>query len=350
VERIDKLLALFAGLPEPSGIRAPRDDERTISAGQRIGKKRSPPFIEITSPGAGDGKLHLLYHIIATAVLPARIFDIPTMGQESAIVVIDADNRFSVVRLVQIIRNMLQTRLSEARVQANPPSLIPSLDDIERAIEASLTHIHIFRPQSMASLLATISHLQTYLFRPDAHHSTHKCIHSIVLNSASAFYWPDRCDMDTTSALRAASSVPPIAGASNPRPQSGYVKLASSLRRASAELSCPVFFTTWSQAAVQPGSTVIRPSLPNPWPGLSTLRLVVQRRAIRKLPGAISAEEALRDRADRNAAVAEGWFDVSVNGFGAEEWSDAVRDGLRRMGGGGGFAMSIRAEGVVIEG
>ena len=70
---------------------------------------------------------------------------------------------------------------------------------------------------------------------------------------------------------------------------------------------------------------------------------------MRRLPGAVSAEEALRDRDDRSAAVAQGLFDVFVNGYGSEEWSDGVRDGLRRISGGGGFAMRIWQQGVDVD-
>jgi len=70
---------------------------------------------------------------------------------------------------------------------------------------------------------------------------------------------------------------------------------------------------------------------------------------VRKLPGAVSAEEALRDRDDRSAAVAQGWFDVFVNGYGSEEWTDGVRNELKRIGGGGGFAMRVWQEGVDID-
>jgi len=151
--------------------------------------------------------------------------------------------------------------------------------------------------------------------------------------------------MDTAAALGAASA----STTNNPRPRSGYIQLAASLRSISTELSCPVIYTTWTTSAVQPGSTAIRHSLPNPWPTLPALRLVIQRRPVRKLPGAVSAEEALRDRDDRSAAVAQGWFDVFVNGYGSEEWTDGVRNELKRIGGGGGFAMRVWQEGVDID-
>ena len=189
------------------------------------------------------------------------------------------------------------------------------------------------------------SSLRDYLFDTSAHASSHRRIHSIILSSASAFYWPDRCDVDTANALNATSG----STFPNQKSQSGYVKLASNLRSISSELSCPVIYTTWNLSAVQLDSTAIRPSLPTPWPSLPTLRLIIQRRPVRKLPGAVSAEEALRDREDRNAAVAEGWFDVFVNGYGSEEWPDYIREGLRRTGGNGGFAVRIKREGMDVD-
>ena len=257
----------------------------------------------------------------------------------------DNDNRFSVPRLVQIMRYIVSRKLDIAKTSMESEDHFPTSEDTNNAIEAALSHVHIFRPQSMESLLATITNLRNYLFDPAAQYSTHRRIVSIILSSASAFYWQDRCDTDTAAALSAASASTTI----NPRPRSGYIQLAASLRSISAELSCPVIYTTWTTSTVQPGSTTIRPTLPNPWPALPTLRLVVQRRPVRKLPGAVSAEEALKDRSDRSAAVAQGWFDVFVNGYGSEDWTDGVREGLKRMDG-GGFAMRIWQEGIDIDG
>lgn len=257
----------------------------------------------------------------------------------------DNDNRFSVPRLVQVMQHLISNKIAKAKTSSPPEAQLLTPKNVDDAIEAALSHVHIFRPQSMESLLATITSLRSYVFDPESHYSIHKQIHSIMLSSASAFYWQDRCDMDTAVALSATSA----SATTSQKPRSGYIQLATSLRGISAELSCPVIYTTWTTSPAQTESTSIRPSLPNPWPTLPLLRLVVQRRSVRKLPGAISAEEALRDRKDRTEAVAEGWIDVSVNGYDSEEWTDGVREGLEKMGGGGGFAMRIWHEGVDID-
>lgn len=258
----------------------------------------------------------------------------------------DNDNRFSVPRLVDVMQHIMSNEIAIAKTSSISETTLPTTKEVDDALEAALSHVHIFRPQSMEASLATIANLRSYVFDPEAHYSTHKRIHSIMLSSASAFYWQDRCDMDTAAALSATTSA---SATTSQKPRSGYIQLATSLRSISAELSCPVIYTTWTTSPVQLGSTAIRPSLPNPWPALPLLRLVVQRRSVRKLPGAISAEEALRDRKDRSQAVAEGWFDVSVNGYKSEEWTDGVREGLKKIGGGGGFAMRIWHEGVDID-
>jgi len=342
VDAIDELLAIFSGSSRPPEEHDARD---VLIRSVQATKRRPPPFIELTSPSPGDGKRHLLYYLVAVAVLPSHLCSIFVGGQDGAIIIMDNDNRFSVPRLVQIMQHLLSNKIVKAKTGPTSETQLPTSKDMDQAIEAALSHVHIFRPQSMESLLTTITNLRSYIFDPDSHYSIHKRIHSIMLSSASAFYWQDRCDMDTAAAL----SVPSASATTNQKPRSAYIQLAASLRNISAELSCPVIYTTWTTSPVQLGNTAIRPSLPNPWPTLPLLRLVVQRRSVRKLPGAISAEEALRDRKDRSEAVAEGWFDVSVNGYNSDEWTDAMREGLREMGGGGGFAMRIWHEGVDVD-
>ncbi|GAB7345858.1 hypothetical protein MBLNU457_4111t2 [Dothideomycetes sp. NU457] len=342
VDAIDELLAVFSGSTKPPDEQDARD---VLTRSAQVTRRRPPPFIELTSPSSGNGKCHLLYYLVAVAVLPRHLHSTFIGGHDGATIVMDNDNRFSVPRLIQIMQHLMNNKIAQAKMSSASETQLPTSKDADGAIEAALSHVHIFRPQSMESLLATITNLRDYVFDPESHYSSHKRIHSIMLSSASAFYWQDRCDMDTAAALSTTSA----SGTTNLKPRSGYIQLATSLRSISAELSCPVIYTTWTTSSVQPGSTAIRPSLPNPWPTLPFLRLVVQRRPVRKLPGAISAEEALRDRKDRSEAVAEGWFDVSVNGYNSEEWTDGVRESLKRMGGGGGFAMRIWQEGVNID-
>lgn len=326
-------------------------------------KRRPPPFIEITSPGPGDGKQHLLYHITTVAVLPSHIYSIPIGGRSNAIIVLDTENRFSIGRLVQIMRSYISTRLAQARKRLNPPATFPSLSDIETTIHSALTHIHTFRPQSLASLLATVNLLPSYLFDTSSHHhSSAKAIHSILISSLSAFTWSDRSDTDlaslptTTTGSTTTNHDPsetPVQATT--KPQSAYVPLASALKRVSNILHTPVIYTTWNLSthlASNPNRHILHEGtgsrsisrhthLPSPWPNIPNLILSIRRHPIRKFPVGSSAEEAFKDGKDRNAVVAQGRFDVCVLSCGPR--GAAGRDDVE-----GGFEVRITAEGIEI--
>ncbi|KAF2493226.1 hypothetical protein BU16DRAFT_433758, partial [Lophium mytilinum] len=140
------------------------------------------PMIELISSGPGAGKTSLIYYIIAVAILPATYSSTPIGGQSSAVVVLDADNRFRVERLVEVMASYISSRLAAAGIPQQQKT-----DGMRDLIHACLAHVHIFRLQSMRSLLATLKSLPEYLESRTAHRSAHRRLHSIFLDSASAF-------------------------------------------------------------------------------------------------------------------------------------------------------------------
>ena len=318
---------------------------------------KAPPIIEITSPSSNDGKSQFLYYMITISILPKDIEGIQLGGQDAAVVVLDTETRFHVPRLVQVMRHHISSRISSVldKGQKTIDTLVtattPGSDYIETTIAEALKHVHIFHPQSLPSLIATVHSLPGYLFDPHAHSSSHKRVASIILDSASSFYWQDKAEMEMAS-LPPDSDARDAAGS---RSQSHYVALASAIRKASAALKAPVVYTTWNLssgpnhgAQTDGDGFSLRSHLPAPWPSLATLRLVVSRRAVRKFPVGMTGEEAARQKQSREAAVRRGVFDVSVNKWGSGDWTDRVVEGLRRRGD-GGFEVRVGAEGVVVE-
>jgi hypothetical protein len=177
--------------------------------------------VEITGRSC-SGKTHLLYHIAAMGVLPRAVG-----GQEAAVVVLDADGRFDVSRLAQIMRSHIQDSTLLRSARDDPTTSVTAAtaatsgsaswdpgtsetrqcDAADALIRASLVHVHVFRPQSAASLLATVESIPAYLLAqpsgkttrpamplPPQHYSANRRLHAILLDSASAFYWQDRYD------------------------------------------------------------------------------------------------------------------------------------------------------------
>lgn len=256
------------------------------------------PIIELMSLLPGDGKTHLIYHLTAVAVLPKNLG-----GQQAAVIILDTDNRFSVQRLAHQIK----------RLAASKQAAEEGLPDL---ITQSLRHVHIFRPQSLSSTIATINSLQTYLFNPALLHSFDRTIAFIALDSASAYYWQNRTETEDAALLSSNTKSPP-----------GYVQLAAALKNASRVFSTPIVFTTWYLGPPikktpnfgAADATSFRPSLPPPWQALATLRLVVRKAEVRKLPVEISVEEAVRESEIRQKVVEQGRFECFINEWGLEE-------------------------------
>lgn len=257
------------------------------------------PIIELTSTTPGAGKTHLLYHLTAKAILPTNLG-----GRQACAMIIDADGKFSVPRLAQQMAHTLKTHAKDTQDKSA----------LHETIVTSLKHVHIFSPQSMASTVTTIQFLQSYLFNANRHHSFDRAVAFIALDSASAFYWQTKSDAEKASLLHKQAP-----------PPTGYIQLAAALKNASRIFNCPIIFTCWHLGPVKKtpgfgqGTRALRPSLPTPWQGVPTLRLVVQRVPVRKLPVEITVEEALRESEMRQKVVEQGRFECFVNDWGMDE-------------------------------
>ncbi|KAF2169935.1 hypothetical protein M409DRAFT_19552 [Zasmidium cellare ATCC 36951] len=275
------------------------------------------PIIELTSTSPASGKTHLLYHLTALAVLPTSLG-----GHQACVAIIDADNKFSIPRLAQHMARLCHSKTT-------------SPEALQATITTSLTHIHIFHPQSLPSTIATVQSLQSYLFNANRHHSFDRAVAFIALESAAAFYWQAKSDAEEAS-LHPSSAQP-----------SGYVQLAGALKNAGRILNTPILFTCWDMSSAKKGSSFgqdirsYRSSLPPPWQTLPTLRLVVRRIPVRKLPVEIGVEEALREGEMRQKVVELGRFECFVNEWGLDE-----RSMQRFQANGGGFEFRIRGDGV----
>ncbi|KAJ9654810.1 hypothetical protein H2201_008935 [Coniosporium apollinis] len=312
-----------------------------------------PPIVELTSTTPGSGKTHLLYLTTIHAILPVTHASIMLHGFSSAVIILDTDNRFNIPRLADILKAHV--------VACQQAQQKPALEDqdLENLIQGCLKHVHVYRPQSTGSLLATLNAIPTYLFNAGAHHSSHRRLHSIILDSASAFYWPMRAeeelaklgrqlhepsDVDAPNAVLSTMTTP-------------WTQLSRHLRRLQQMFDCAILFATVSLSpspapSLTPSSRrdipSLRPALPGPMAHLATLRLVLARAAVPPFAPGMAVQDALGERGKRQEVVQRGRFWASVNGWDREAWGREVVDGLRRMG--WGFGFRVMGEGVVLEG
>lgn len=265
-----------------------------------------PPIIEIASQAPGSGTTHTIYLLATTAILPISLG-----GKESCVAILDTDNTFSVPRLVQQLRLAL------------PPDSPPS------SIATALSHVHIFRPQSLASLHATLQSLPGYFFC-DSHPSTHRPLSFIALDSLTAFHWQTKAAEEDRAF---ANQHPPVSELTEANPTSAeetgtatntpQPDLPALLKSTARTLAAPLLLTTHSVAINTPRSA------------FPTIHLTASRRAVRKFPPTISVVEALREAGDRQRAVEASSWEVRVSDSGS----------LR----GKGFDFKITSEGVRVD-
>lgn len=241
----------------------------------------------------------MIYLLTATAILPASLG-----GKESCVAILDTDITFSVPRLVQQLRIAL------------PPDSPPS------TIATALSHVHIFRPQSLASLHATLQSLPEYFFR-GSHPSTDRPLSFIALDSPTAFHWQTKAaEEDRVFANQHPPEVEHIEPAS-PTINTTQPDLPTLLKSTATTLAALLLLTTHSVAINTPRSA------------LPTIHLTASRRAVRNFPPTISVVEALREAGDRQRAVEASSWEVRVFDSGS----------LR----GKGFDFKITSEGVRVE-
>ncbi|KAF2092233.1 hypothetical protein K490DRAFT_61674 [Saccharata proteae CBS 121410] len=362
--QIDRLLHLF----QNSAIAPAQPQEHPIEADSTLPRRLPPaakasksgskaPVVELTSISPGAGKTHLLYLITAIAILPALYSGIELQGKHSAAVVYDTDGRFDVARLAQIMKHYIITCAKQQHQH------LADQDDahIANLLHSSLTHLHILRPQSQSALLASLATLPAYLFNARAHHSTHRPLHALILDSASAFYWPVKAAEETSrlaqpqdqNGTENEEKLHPAS--SSPTASESYATLSRTLRKLQRQLSCTVIVTSTSMPYTHPNTSAtllptLRPLLPPSWTLFPTLRLAVARAAVPPFAPGMSVEDAGRERRDRQGVVQRGVFGAWVDGWGADLWSGRVREGLRRVEGGGGFEFVIDGVEVAIRG
>ena len=329
-------------------------------------------MIEVTSPSSASGKTNLLYYLAALALLPKRY-----NGNETAIVWLDTDARFSPLRL----NTVLLSHLSKP-----DDKYLLSLSEKEALARLALHHVHVFRPQSSAQLLVTLQSLSPYLLsnqtgesQSQPHASGPRALGAIILDSATAFYWQDRSDAEMAH-IEAIGSTITTEGAVSGIARSKAAETIALLKRLQREFDCSVLFTTspHSEASAAssrhaPGDRSInvavaggagsvsgpesgpyqppRPQqsrLVKPWSAYAVVTLVIERAKVPRFAGQMALEECERDQEARFKAVSQGRFVVGVDWEGMVGWG-GVRERVGRLEGGGVIGMTITQEGVVVD-
>ncbi|ODH46506.1 hypothetical protein GX48_07394 [Paracoccidioides brasiliensis] len=369
------------------------------------------PILEITSPHSADGKTHLLYYITAIAILPEMYKNTPLPGRNGAAVFIDTEYRFDVVRLREVMRAIIRDVTHPARSGRGDGregyggyedrDMDVDMDDM---LHNALAHVHVFRPQSSAALLATVEGVEDYLLRGAerrCHVSHLRPLNVIVLDSASAFYWQDRREMEVLGIpgvreereRRARNDERGNGNGDGDEKHTGTgtgtgtgqqqqqqnlpQKITRALQALQHTFSCPLIYTTWGLQPALPrpytqpahananananARTSIaapniplyksphpsyRPYLPRPWPSLATCRVVLQRESVRSFAPLLTLEEIMGEAGMRLEVVRRGrvvgWVDGGVGAEVRRGGTDMERERERVVEGVFGFWLTGR--------
>lgn len=309
------------------------DDEKVYGTNLLTSSVRletQSPIVEVTSSHSAAGKTSLLYYLTALALLHKD-----DGGKSSAVVWLDTDGRFSALQLSQILNAIISRR------KANTANLT------EHLISQALTHLHILHPQSSSQLLSMLQQLPTYLLSPASHHSLHRQLGMLVVDSATAFTFQDRFEADIAR-LEAGSISNPTTTTSR------TTQIQESLQSLQSRFDCSILFTT-DGATLLPTKRTQSTEMPqepasiSSWTAFATLSLTVQRASVPQFAPNMSLEQCLADRGQRQEAVSKSRFVVGLDWKGSERWLPEIRKAANELPGKGAFGMRINDHGVEIE-
>lgn len=284
-------------------------------------------MIELTSASSAAGKTNLLYFIAAKAVLPKSYRGVELGASHAAVVFIDTNGQFDADRLLVVALGIV---IQEAKNQGVDISTGPSdLSQLQDLVVESLKHVHVFRPRSSAELLTVLYHLPGYLLQTDdetslvmpEHHSKSRPVHSLLIDSASAFYYQDARAHEINRLVIAGNRIreeaaDPVFTELQPdidiSTTASASDLVSYLRHIQKTFECSVVFTTWglyprvsrnatsqfhgngNRVSSWAGRTVnitsFKSYLPAAWLTYPTCRLILRRESVKQFPPDLSLE------------------------------------------------------------
>ncbi|KAL8933008.1 MAG: hypothetical protein Q9216_006565 [Gyalolechia sp. 2 TL-2023] len=326
-QTIDQLLQAFVKSDAPP----PRHSS--------VAKSHQVPVLELVGVSPCSGKTQLLSHLIGLTLLPSEYGGIKLGGENSAVLLFDLGSSISVLRLQSIMANHVQSCVGKSSESV-------SLQRVVNFVQSSLEHLHLFRPQSSLSLLATFSNLESYIFNTASHFSANRQVGLIVLHHVDAFLWQDRLD----------DAEDPTNGGDNFRKSSvisdRFRDLAAQLGRLHAKFDCLVIATSSALSTMVYVRTnglivpILRSHLPNAWKSFVTLRLLIQRDSVRKFPLGVSAEEAAREADQRREVVERCLFSARLDWSESDDWREETRNAVKALKDGGDLSFRVTPKGI----
>ena len=261
-------------------------------------------------------------------------------------ILLDLSSNFSILKLQSILQSHISASLSAAHESSADPIEVSTL------VHACLQHLHVFRPQSHPSLLATVAALPAYLLSElRSHYSANRRLGAIFVNNLGSFYWQDRQEAEEQ---RDAALVAENGSAVNKDDLflARYRSLVKCLREVQQAFDCPIVATTWALAPPiysRDGSS-LRSHLPTAWNNFCTFKVVLQRSSVTKFGPGMSVEEALAEKEQRQEAVDRSGFSGWVNWWDSEAWREDIKTAVMAWIRRGGARFTVSDQGIAFGG
>lgn len=219
-------------------------------------------------------------------------------------------------------------------------------------VQESLQHLHIFRPQSQASLQATIKLLQNhFLANLTSHFSANRRLGGIIINSLSAFFWRSRQDAEEEKDATSEDAGNVAASKSDNIYLAQWRAVVDALREAQQTFDCPIIATNWALASpvYSRDGSILRPHLPHVWTAFCTFNFVLQRNKVIKFAPGMSIEEALAEKDQRQQAVDRSGFSGRVNWWYSDTWREETKTAVKNWNKRGALNYAVTDMGVVFD-
>ncbi|MCJ1371158.1 hypothetical protein MMC20_002373 [Loxospora ochrophaea] len=337
IQALDRLLNIFADSLQSRERLIPPSDSTGYQQ-VHTSKKVQAPVIEIAGAAPCSGKTQLLYYIAALSLLPETYNEVPLAGKKGAVIWIDTNNRFDVLRFRDIILGHVTSCFQDI-LQAQDSAR----EAFQAFIQTALGHFYLFRVSSPTSLLATVQQIPSnFLDSNTTHRSSNRPIQTLILSDLSSFLWQNRMEEEIQAAERGDST----------RPNTffqHYRDLVESLREVQDTFDCTIVTTVWGLSSLQrTPRPSLRPHLPAVWSNFCTLKLIAERDRVSKFVPGMSAQEAVEEATRRQEAVGKGKFSCWVNHWNDQVWNGDVKANLQQLPNHGAFSFQIRADGLAI--
>ena len=243
--------------------------------------------MEIIGAIPSSGKTEILYKIAADYLYPSNRRTFCRPGIDGVVIWIDAGARFSISRFHTVLTNALSESIEQRDESSN---LLPILET------ACLQHIHIFRPQSAESLLATAESLPAYLLGQAPSCSSSCPLRAVIISDISSFYWQIRQEEQLDAGKET------VAGAIQEpkRMAHGWRKMVRALRKVQEDFGCSIIASNSLISNLNPGDdNVARSQLPAVWNNFASTKVVLTCVNVQRYRAGISVEEALAENKER---------------------------------------------------